>query len=605
MINRLSLSNFRGFRSLDLELAPITVLVGRNATGKTTLLQAMQLLTLATADVLASGDAEVFVRADGTCVRRRRQRVVDPNWPAGLGWRNLLHHQGRYKADGFEIVASFSGARGLRRGRMEFAVRGNEPDLTVEVESTMGPPLAANPAVFISRIHRVLASERLLLNAELDALRAAGRHEEIVRNGLARLSERSIARLNGALREAQDTELVRRTPINNAPANAILEAMFRRRGTELELAASNEGLLNLTTILVEIERSHERSKDGGTLLLLDEPELHLTPRVQEAVAKRLAKLTTAGHTQVISATHSIEVAHQLGRRLQGALYALSDAFSHPRRLQTEAEAVQVFGRTHNLMPFASINWLKHRRILLHEGAVDYLILRNCARGYFRDQPHGLRRFEEWTPVALNGAQNAPASSLLSSLFSSDLLLSLDAEDRIAVVSVLDRDYERKPVVEEISSGQVSQKRKVWTRHSIESLFLDIEPLAACFSALLEGESTGVSDVGQLVSEAVSAANRDPDLLEHAEDELADVLRRTEHRQSKDAQKAARAAVRAHPEIWQRGKDRADFILDRVRRALPTAVQPKVRSTIHGMLEDIPTDRFSAAMVPDEIGEFLK
>ena len=44
MITRLGLRNFKGFREQSFDLAPITVFVGRNGTGKSSVLQALAFL---------------------------------------------------------------------------------------------------------------------------------------------------------------------------------------------------------------------------------------------------------------------------------------------------------------------------------------------------------------------------------------------------------------------------------------------------------------------------------------------------------------------------------------------------------------------------------
>jgi AAA15 family ATPase/GTPase len=45
MFTYLGLKNFRAFESLDLELAPITILVGPNNSGKSSIISAMRILT--------------------------------------------------------------------------------------------------------------------------------------------------------------------------------------------------------------------------------------------------------------------------------------------------------------------------------------------------------------------------------------------------------------------------------------------------------------------------------------------------------------------------------------------------------------------------------
>jgi Predicted ATP-dependent endonuclease of the OLD family len=47
MISRIQLSNFKTFEALDIEVGPVTLLIGPNNTGKTTVLQALTLWDIA------------------------------------------------------------------------------------------------------------------------------------------------------------------------------------------------------------------------------------------------------------------------------------------------------------------------------------------------------------------------------------------------------------------------------------------------------------------------------------------------------------------------------------------------------------------------------
>ncbi|MFT3764811.1 MAG: AAA family ATPase [Minicystis sp.] len=608
MLRHLSLKNFRCFREFDIELRPVTCILGQNGAGKSSLLQAVALSMVTVWNMVASTDA------DGAPLRRVRRRAGDPAWPAGIAWRDLFHRSGGKSADAFEIVATFDGPGSTGRGRLALTAQGDGdgPEVEVYVETSAlelertvaSSSPAAGSAVLLSHLMRVLPDERLISDVEMHHLEAEGRHDEIIRNGLARLPPVSIARINRTLRAAQGAELVRVTSIDSVPLDAPLEVILRRETSDFELAIANQGLLNSLRLLVQIERLQDDAHSYG-MLLLDEPEAHLHPRAQATIAERLVGLAARGHVQLVSVTHAVEVARRLRYHDQGALYALSPKFGLPQRIETEEELVCALDRTHELAPFASINFVGHRQVFFHEGPSDHSILLSCARGFLRHQPARMQRFEAWTPVSLGGATNAPTADLLGYLVSTKLIRKLDVRDRISMVTVLDRDYEREPKVTETRNEQITHKKKVWGRYSIESLFLDAEILTPCLTILLDEDGVSVEELGRLVANAVTAANREPSLLEPAEVKLAEVYQRTRRQRLSDALMAARAEVRAHPEIWQHGRYRASFILGHVRRALPTRLQRKVRSTIEGMLEDIPTDRFSSDMVPNEIQDLLE
>ncbi|AKQ69549.1 hypothetical protein A176_006461 [Myxococcus hansupus] len=55
MIEKVQFRNFKAYRSLDLELEPFTVLVGPNASGKTTLLEGLHLLSVVASNLLTGG----------------------------------------------------------------------------------------------------------------------------------------------------------------------------------------------------------------------------------------------------------------------------------------------------------------------------------------------------------------------------------------------------------------------------------------------------------------------------------------------------------------------------------------------------------------------
>ena len=107
MLQKLELRNFKGFRQQSFDLAPITVLVGRNGTGKSSVLQALAFLKQSSlaeravysanegvpaltdvgsfADVVHMGDSALPIELK---LRAQLESLGPVPWPSP-GWRNL------------------------------------------------------------------------------------------------------------------------------------------------------------------------------------------------------------------------------------------------------------------------------------------------------------------------------------------------------------------------------------------------------------------------------------------------------------------------------------------------------------------------------------
>jgi hypothetical protein len=139
--------------------------------------------------------------------------------------------------------------------------------------------------------------------------------------------------------------------------------------------------------------------------------------------------------------------------------------------------------------------------------------------------------------------------------------------------LLDRDYERTPGTTTTERDHIVETTTVWPMHSLESLLLVPDVLATWVRAFAH-ECTP-ADLDQQIVEALAAADGDSELNAAAEarlmarlhgSELLDDDGRPLHgdRKLHHALRRARAMVAEHPSIWQRGKDRGRFVLQRLR-----------------------------------------
>ena len=151
----------------------------------------------------------------------------------------------------------------------------------------------------------------------------------------------------------------------------------------------------------------------------------------------------------------------------------------------------------------------------------------------------------------------------------------------------------------------------WSRYSIESLFLEPATLGGWLLPHLDPylDPADGDALRSTIAEAVRAADQEESLIDDAVDGRLSFHRRPDanHKISdeKTALAAARADVRKDPAVWQHGKQRAKFVLTRVRESLGRAAHP-IRGGLTDLIRDAATDSLGdpTVVVPDEIRAFL-
>lgn len=290
-------------------------------------------------------------------------------------------------------------------------------------------------------------------------------------------------------------------------------------------------------------------------------------------AKLIEIVTAAGH-QLFCATHSVEMINRFGRDPHAVVLRIDRQQAGPARaLRSEEELMDELSAWCDLSPFARLNLLATRRIVFFERDSDYRILRACARLYLGKDPIRLKRFEDFTPAPLSGTGNLEAKAVLKQALL-PVFQQLPPGQSIRVVRILDRDYSRSPKQEpqSDSAAHYEELDVVWSRHSIESLFLEPECLASWLDeALKVPERPTTLDRGALLHlarQAIAAADSDAELQRAAVAQLAPRL--VQGRANHDitvAIEEAHQKVQNEPAVYQRGHDRDHFVLGHIRQAL--------------------------------------
>lgn len=327
-LHRLHLRHFRAFAALDLTLDPnLTILAGENNCGKTTVLDALRLLTAPLDDRrdlwARPGDVTRGAGVDSFAIAGDFSDLTDVQ--RGLNIAALASPDGAEITYGFTYVCP---QPGQRRGKgTAWAGVPNageaEPDARDLIRHVHLPALrdalrtlSSGSSERIALIIRHLAGNDAVASLETAAQEAFGAVEgHPVLTGAGSTIQRRLRQLTEGV-APQDAGL--------SFVDAKLERLCRdlrfslaEAGVDLgELAESGMGYANLlymATVVAELDAAGDADL---TLLLVEEPEAHLHPQLQLAVLRFLEECaersrkksqdpaTPAGHIQVVVTTHS-------------------------------------------------------------------------------------------------------------------------------------------------------------------------------------------------------------------------------------------------------------------------------------------------------------
>lgn len=236
MLRRIELERFRGFASLTAEFGPVTAIVGRNSSGKTTILHAVRLVCEALSFALE--DESVRPRIEGGLIEVCREVVVsDPTRFVALAdWRQLFTDAEVGEGIALSIDLEFAPRDSVQAAHLVLAYgRNAQLKMSLDVISAAAASAVAGiaaksakrsarlrqelrrlapVAVFVPAFYGVTRLEEYRTLPVVTRLLGAGDQSHIVRNLLARMPGDAIERLNGFLRRSVGAEITYRLPQN-------------------------------------------------------------------------------------------------------------------------------------------------------------------------------------------------------------------------------------------------------------------------------------------------------------------------------------------------------------------------------------------------------
>lgn len=644
MLKLIDIENFRGFEKLALPVDRVSVLLGPNNSGKTTILHAVRLACQAMELALES---EGSVKVDGeTIVVAKNLLVEAPALLLPLADRHAFFiNQAVQDGTTFSIRLHFEDADALQLLELNISFGRNKQLIlslwvkaAAALEQVSGLPKKspkinwllsewlrnhAPTAVFIPPFYGVVKDEEYRMKVVVDHLVGSGDQSHVVRNLITGLEPDQMKQLNAFLLELTDASITYRTSGDKVQTEYPLRVEYRDTNGDIEISAAGAGFVNLVALFSSLARWQAQARDRLILFLLDEPEAHLHPRLQGETARRIASLVTEEFgAQLLMATHSVEIINRLGGE-QGVTLVRTDRAQRPAAtlLSSQHDILDALGAWADLTPFTAINFLASRRVLFHEGPSDATVLRQCAKTLFRQKPEKKQAFDRWTLVSLEGSGNEKLPSWIRRLLKSDAWATLPEDQApFHLVTLLDRDHGRTPGwQQEVREGPVKARTLVWSRYSIESLFLEPKLLAYWIRAY--ASSVNQQELEATIAKAIVTADQDDGLNQYASDHLFLCIKQTELQDGKGnafpigtpehtlfALEKARELVRADPATYQRGKDRSSRMLGFIRESplLDNRLKGQFTTDLPNFLDRVDINAISDPVlaIPAELRDLL-
>jgi len=557
-ITQLTIRNFKRFKSETvISLDPITVLIGGNNSGKSSVLQALCLFQ----------DCVDLTRTkkNGDVTLEPKTRSPEEFAPLPLRDPNDLWPDGKTKG-AVHVAADFE--NGAHIG-FEVKISFNRFSITPTTSGDIAPALDATRLRYVP-IHSGLAlrEEYLLMPARTDRLRQ-WQHGTVIRNLLWDLKHNESKRW-GELKDilqrlypeaeldVQFDETVDRYIVSEYGDEALK--------SELDIVVAGTGFQQALQIFSSV------LAQKCTTVLLDEPDAHLHARLQVEMLRIFGDLTQKDGMQFIIATHS---PHLISNAPAGSLRAMINGKAHPFAEQPEQidllDSLGAFDRMEVLA------LLRTKAAVFVENRDD----RNYLEMFARKKWGQAMAQKVWEGLSFLYTYQDPITAKvhlfarqINDLLSTNGLRMLHGGQLPRYLVIGDRDYrsadsvtgQRKGLLKKAKEMHLQLRCEVWERNEIENYLLDLKAIEKAVVLRLQ-DTAQKTDAKTTVRTAWNEAMTAQRGL--ATDRVAERLQQDDPEMRSQFIKAKEAAQALIDKEWADGSPLADAkkVLSAIRGAL--------------------------------------
>ena len=311
MIKQVELKRFKKFLNTTILLNDFSILVGENSSGKTSVLQAINLA------LSAFSRWNLYSTDNNGITKPRRKGVGCTQLPGFLNadFRELYYgkksRNSRVNGNAIGAEIHLTDEKGNKFGMQVSSLFGgyNLTPLSKLEQIQNNPTLHNKEALLISGFVGLASSEEKTLSLALRNRLRDGRASEIIRNLLLDTKE-SAPKNYGKLIERlkkdfgfyiDDVNFDESSDIN---VHASYDDIIENQKVPFDFCSSGSGMMQVLQILTSIYRY---CPDTVSVVLLDEPDAHLHANMQVALLYSLREIQKELGIQILISTHSTAI----------------------------------------------------------------------------------------------------------------------------------------------------------------------------------------------------------------------------------------------------------------------------------------------------------
>jgi energy-coupling factor transporter ATP-binding protein EcfA2 len=494
MLQKITIENYRCFSEHEVEFKDLSIVVGKNNAGKSTLIEVLRLVSLALGRFRTGQYRDHPKWIDLPKIARGIILSLDN---LEFNSENIFHHYGDPPS---KIVAYFTNQNRvtiyignkseifctLINGRDEYIIsRGSALSLDIL-------PMSILPQISpITKKETLLGKEYVRRSISTDLASLHFRNQiALLYEHFPKFSEMAEQSWNGL----RIVELSGRMDMQGDPVSLLVQD----GGFVSEVGWMGHGLQMWLQIIWFLSRINENE-----IVILDEPDVYMHPDLQ----RKLIRLLRNKFKQVIVATHSIEIISEVEPENILIIDKEKGKSIFANKVPVVQRILNSIGSIHNLQ--LTKLWAS-KKLLIVEGE-DIAILKRLQNILF---PESIEPFDSIPNFDIGGWGG------WSTARGSGKLLKETVDDTIKIYCLFDSDYHSKEVkdkrIEE--AERIGISIHIWQRKEIESYLIVASAILRILkSASKKAASLTVSNIERLIEE--KALELEDDTLNNFADEI--------------------------------------------------------------------------------------